>query len=435
MNAYNSESVQAELGFRYDPSDLYQQVIDLVLRSAEILDQPRHLRLIMAQPKNELIVHFPVRMDDGTYKLFKGYRVQHNNILGPYKGGIRYHQSVSLDHIKSLAVLMTLKTALVRLPLGGAKGGVQVDPRSLSQDELMRLTRRFTSAIGDNIGPDHDVPAPDVGTNAQIMAWMADTFINFVPGTQRWLGQAVVTGKPIEFGGSAGRDKATGQGLVYVLDELLPEMDMQFDKVTYSLIGYGNVGSWTGRLMEDRGATLKAVMDHTGAIRNDHGIDTLALSQYVLLSGGVAGYPEADPISDEDFYKTGVDLFIPAALEQMLDVEHAKMINCKAVVEGANAPTTPMGQQVLAERGIEVLPAVLCNCGGVTVSYMEWKQNRAAESWTAETVDRRLRHHMTAAAGRVKLARHRYGCDMRTATYCAALEYIGKVYQLRGIFP
>ncbi len=435
MTAYTSESVQAELGFRYDPSDLYQQVIGLVLKSAEILDLPRHLRLIMAQPKNELIVHFPVKMDDGRFHLFKGYRVQHNNILGPYKGGIRYHESVSLDHVKSLAVLMTMKSALVHLPFGGAKGGVQVNPRELSQDELMRLTRRFTSTIGDNIGPDHDIPAPDVGTNAQIMAWMADTFINFVPGTQRWTGQAVVTGKPLEFGGSQGREKATGQGLVFVLEELLPEMGMRFDQVSYSLIGYGNVGSWTARLMQDHNAKLKAVMDHTGSIRNDKGIDALALAQYVLVAGGVAGYPEAEAISEEQFYRTQVDLFIPAALEQMLDVENAQMVDCKAVVEGANAPTTPMGQQVLADRGIEVLPAVLCNCGGVTVSYMEWKQNRAAESWSEEKVDRHLREHMVAAANRVKLAAHRYSCDMRTATYCAALEYIGKVYQIRGIFP
>jgi glutamate dehydrogenase (NAD(P)+) len=435
MTAYASESVQAELGFRYDPSDIYQQVIGSVLNSAEILEQPRHLRLIMAQPKNELIVHFPVQMDDGSYKLFKGYRVQHNNILGPYKGGIRYHQGVSLDHVKALSVLMTMKCALVRLPLGGAKGGVQVDPRALSQDELRRLTRRFTSAIGDNIGPDHDIPAPDVGTNAQIMAWMADTYINFNPGTQRWLGQAVVTGKPLEFGGSYGRDKATGQGLVFVLDELLPEMGMRFDQTTFSLIGYGNVGSWTARLMEDRGAKLKAVMDHTGAIYNEAGINALALAQHVVFTGGVAGYPDAEAITEKQFYETQVDLCIPAALEQMIGVEHAQMLNCNVVVEGANAPTTPQGQEVLAERGIAVLPAVLCNCGGVTVSYMEWKQNRQAETWDADSIDRRLRQHMTAAAGRVKLAAHRYGCDMRTATYCAALEHIGKVYQIRGIFP
>jgi glutamate dehydrogenase (NAD(P)+) len=435
MTPFSSESVQAELGFRYDPSDLYQQVIGLVLQSAEILNQPRHLRLIMAQPMNELIVHFPVLMDDGSYKLFKGYRVQHNNILGPYKGGIRYHPGVSLDHVKALSVLMTMKCALVRLPLGGAKGGVQVDPRSVSQDELMRLTRRFTSAISNNIGPDHDIPAPDVGTNAQTMAWMADTYVNFVPGTQRWLGQAVVTGKPLEFGGSYGRDKATGQGLVYVLDEMLPEMGMRFDQTTFSLIGYGNVGSWTGRLLQDRGAKLKAVMDHTGVIYNESGLDTLALAQHVIFAGGVAGYPDAETISEDAFYRMDVDLFIPAALEQMIDIEHARLLNCKVVVEGANAPTTPQGQEVLAERGISVLPAVLCNSGGVTVSYMEWKQNRQAETWDAQTVDRQLRAHMTAAAGRVKLAAHRYGCDMRTATYCAALEHIGKVYQIRGIFP
>ncbi|GAB4188656.1 MAG: Glu/Leu/Phe/Val dehydrogenase [Phycisphaeraceae bacterium] len=435
MAGYGDESVQAELGFRYDPSDLYQQVIGLVLKSAEILELPRHLRLIMAQPKNELMVHFPVLMDDGNYKLFKGYRVQHNNTLGPYKGGIRYHPQVSLDHVKALAVLMTLKTALVRLPLGGAKGGVQVDPHALSRDELMRLTRRFTSAIGDNIGPDHDIPAPDVGTNAQIMAWMADTFINFVPGTQRWTGQAVVTGKPLEFGGSHGRDKATGQGLVYVLDEVLPELDLSYDGLTFSLIGYGNVGSWTGRLMQQRGAVLKAVMDHTGAIHNDRGLDTLALAQHVLCRGGVAGFPDSEAISEEQFYRMKVDLFIPAALEQMLDVKQTRMLECKVVVEAANAPTTPEGQRVLAERGIAILPAVLCNSGGVTVSYMEWKQNRAAETWSARTVDRRLREHMTAAANRVKLAAHRFGCDLRTATYCAALEHIGKVYQTRGIFP
>ena len=435
MTAFASESVQAELGFRYDPADLYQQVIGHVLNSAEMLDQPRHLRLIMAQPKNEFIFHFPVKMDDGEYKLFKGYRVQHNDILGPYKGGIRYHEGVGLDHVKALAVLMTMKSALVRLPLGGAKGGVQVDPRAISQDELMRLTRRFTSAIANNIGPDHDIPAPDVGTNAQIMAWMADTYINFLPGHERWIGEAVVTGKPLEFGGSHGREKATGQGLVFVLDELLPELGMRFDQTTFSVIGYGNVGSWTARLLQDRGAKLKAVMDHTGAIYNEKGIDALTLAQHVVFTGGVAGFPDAETLTEQEFYKTQVDLFIPAALEQMIDVQHARVMNCKVVVEGANAPTTPQGQEVLAERGITVLPAVLCNCGGVTVSYMEWKQNRQAETWDADTVDRKLREHMTAAAGRVKLAVHRYGCDMRTATYCAALEYIGKVYQIRGIFP
>lgn len=428
-------SVMSELGFRYDPSDLYQQVIGSVLHGAEVLDLPRHLQLILAQPKNELMVHFPVQMDSGEYRLFKGYRVQHNNILGPYKGGMRYHAGVSLDHVKALAVLMTMKCSLVRLPLGGAKGGVQVDPRALSPGELMRLTRRFTSAMGENIGPDHDIPAPDVGTNAQIMAWMADTYINFTAQNKRWMGQAVVTGKPLEFGGSYGREKATGQGLVYILDELIGELGLKMNNMTFSLIGYGNVGSWTGKLLGARGSKLSAVMDHTGAIASDKGIDPVKLAMHVEKHGGVAGFPEAEPITEPQFYQREVDLFIPAALEQMITEREAKMLNCKVIAEAANAPVTPEGDRILHERGIAVLPAVLCNCGGVTVSYFEWKQNRQAETWDPETVDAGLKKHMFAAAQRTKLASHRYECDLRTAAYLAALENIGKVYRLRGIFP
>jgi len=424
-----------ELGFRYDPNDLYQQTVEAVLHAANLLELPRHLQIILAQPKNEIIVHMPVRMDDGSYRLFKGYRVQHNNILGPYKGGIRFHQSVCLDDVKSLAVLMTMKCSLVRLPLGGAKGGVQVDPRSLSTDERMRLTRRFTSALGTNIGPDHDIPAPDVGSNAQIMAWMADTFMNFLPGNKRWIGQSVVTGKPLEFGGSQGREKATGQGLVYVLDEVATELEFALEKSTFSLIGYGNVGSWTAKLLDQRGSKLKAVLDHTGAIRHDNGLDTSSLARHVEKTGGVAGFAEAEAIDDETFYREPVDMLIPAALEQMLGPREAELLQCKVVVEAANAPTVPAGERRLTERGISVLPAILCNSGGVTVSYFEWRQNRAAETWNAHKVDRELKKHMYAAAQRVKLASHRFGCDLRTAAYCAALDQIGKVYRTRGIFP
>lgn len=428
-------SILAELGFRYDPNALYQQTINAVLHAAELLDLPHHLRLILAQPKNELMVHFPVLMDSGHYQLFKGYRVQHNNILGPYKGGLRFHADVHLDDIKSLAVLMTMKCSLMRLPLGGAKGGVQVDPRKLSQGELMRMTRRFTSALGTNIGPDHDIPAPDVGTNAQTMAWIADTYIMFDNPHRRTLGQAVVTGKPLEFGGSHGRDKATGQGLVFVLEELLPELGITMQGMSYSLIGYGNVGSWTGKLLSQRGAKLRAVMDHTGALRNDAGVDTVALGLHVEKTGGVADFPGASPITSEEFYSTEVDVFIPAALEQMVDEKRAKVMRCKVVAEAANAPTTPPAERLLLERGVAVLPAILCNSGGVTVSYFEWKQNRQAETWDAETVDAQLKKYMFAAAQRVKLARHRYECDMRTAAYLSALENIGRVYRLRGIFP
>jgi glutamate dehydrogenase (NAD(P)+) len=430
-------AVLKELGFRYQPSNVYFQVIQQVLSAAERLDLPRHLQLIMAQPKAEIMVHFPVRMDDGGYKLFKGYRVQHNNILGPYKGGMRFHPGVGLDHIKALSALMTMKCSLSGLPLGGAKGGVQVDPRQLSEGERMRLTRRFTSALGSNISPDHDIPAPDVGTNAQIMAWMADTYMNFTAATHRGNGSAVVTGKPLSFGGSEGREKATGQGLVFVLEDLLPEMGLPLSDLTYSVVGFGNVGSWTARLLARHGAKLTAVLDHTGAITRDAGLDAEKLSEHAAATGGIADFPGPGvrTLSEEDFYRTPVDLFVPAALEQMIDVEQAKMLNCKVVAEGANAPSTPKGEKVLAERGIRVLPAILCNCGGVTVSYFEWIQNRRNEYWNAKRVDDGLQKHVRSATAKVLAKSSELGCDMRTAAFCAALDHIGEVYKLRGIFP
>ncbi len=426
--------IMTHLGFRLDPNNLYQQVVTQVLESAKRMELPGYLQLLMAQPKNEVKVHFPVKMDNGHFTLFKGYRIQHNNLLGPYKGGIRYHPHVSLDHMKTLALLMTMKCALADLPYGGSKGGVQVDPRKLSPNELQTLTRRFTSALGANIGPDHDIPAPDIGTNAQTMAWMADTYININAG-QRANGMSVVTGKPLHFGGSEGREKATGQGLVYVLEELLPELGIEMEHMSFSLIGYGNVGSWTGRLLTRRGAKMKAVLDHTGAIFNSRGIDPQALTAHVMEKGGVAGFAGAEPMASEDFYGCPVDVFIPAALEQMIDGKQAKLIQAKVVAEAANAPTTPEGERVLASRGIAVLPAILCNCGGVTVSYFEWKQNRQAETWGLERVDGELRRHMRHAAFSVKENAAKYKCDLRSAAYCAGLSRIAEVYGVRGIFP
>jgi glutamate dehydrogenase (NAD(P)+) len=424
-----------ELEEIYDEHNLYFQTIGSVLEAANILDVPHRLKLILTQPKNEIMVHCPVEMDDGSWQLFKGYRVQHNNVLGPYKGGIRYHPEVKLDEVKTLALLMTMKCALARLPFGGAKGALRIDPRAVSKDELMRVTRRLTSALGDNIGPDYDIPAPDVGTNAQVMAWMADTYINFAESSSRVTARGVVTGKPLEFGGSAGREKATGQGLVYVLDALLPGMNIELDKVSCSLIGYGNVGSWTARLLQQRGTTLKAVMDHTGAILNEAGIDAEALAEHVKSTGGVHGFADATAINNETFYSTPVDLFIPAALEQMVDLEHAERMQCKVLVEGANAPTTPRAERYLLEKGVEVLPAILCNAGGVTVSYFEWKQNRQSETWDEELVDERLKKIMTRSAERVLKMSKRLNCNMRIASYASAIEHIDKVYELRGVFP
>ena len=457
-----AQAILAELGFKYDPSNVYFQTISQVLDAADKLNLPDHLELIMAQPKAEVMVHFPVRMDDGKYKLFKGYRVQHNNILGPYKGGMRYHHGVSLDHVKALAVLMTMKCSLAGLPLGGAKGGVQVDPRELSADELMRLTRRFTSALGDNIGPDHDIPAPDVGTNGQIMAWMADTYMNFTQVAHRGNGNAVVTGKPLAFGGSEGREKATGQGVVYVLEDLLPEMIRKpLSETTYSVIGFGNVGSWTGRLLARHGSRLAAVMDHTGAIAAPAclddagsdpaasgspadkdtgkatciGLDAAALADYVAATGGVRGFPGGVAIDVDRFYGLPVDLFVPAALEQMIDAPQAEQLNCRVIAEAANAPTTPEGEKVLERRGIDVLPAILCNCGGVIVSYFEWMQNRQSQVWEAARVDEELHKHMRSATAKVLSTATQLDCDMRTAAFAAALKHIAEVYSIRGIFP
>ncbi|MGD1997744.1 MAG: Glu/Leu/Phe/Val dehydrogenase [Candidatus Dependentiae bacterium] len=424
-----------ELEEYYDEHNLYFQTIGSVLEAANILDVPHQLKLILTQPKNEIMVHCPVRMDDGTWQLFKGYRVQHNNVLGPYKGGIRYHHEVKLDEVKTLALLMTMKCALARLPYGGAKGALKVDPRSVSKGELERVTRRLTAALGNNIGPDYDIPAPDVGTNAQVMAWMADTYINFAESSSKVTARGVVTGKPLEFGGSAGREKATGQGLVYVLDALLPSMGMDIPKLSYSLIGFGNVGSWTARLLKARGSQLKAVMDHTGAIFNDAGIDADKLTEHVKATGGVKGYTDAKAINEATFYSTAVDLFIPAALEQMVDLEHAERLQCKVLVEAANAPTTPRAERHLLDKGIEVLPAILCNAGGVTVSYFEWKQNRQSETWEEELVDERLRKVMTRSAERVLKTAERLNCNMRIASYAAAIEQIDKVYAMRGVFP
>jgi glutamate dehydrogenase (NAD(P)+) len=436
-----------ELGFPKDPDNLYLQTVSVMLHAADLLEMPHWIKAILAQPQSEIMVHFPVKMDSGEYKLFKGYRVQHNNALGPYKGGLRFHPDVHLDDVKSLAFLMTMKCSLVRIPYGGGKGGVKCDPRKMSPDEVQRVSRRFAASIFRYIGPDYDIPAPDVNTNAQIMAWMADTYASLDGNGKNSLdSMRVFTGKPVEIGGSLGREKATGQGVVDTLVELLPTLKIQLQNMRFSVIGYGNVGSWTARILAKLGARLVSVMDHTGAIRNDGGIDTEALAAHVAKTGGVASFGAgtasggrtaqgAEPISTEDFYKTQVDVMIPAALEQMIKDREAKWINAKVVAEGANAPTTPAGDRVLTERGIEVVPAILANAGGVTVSYFEWVQNKTCTIWNLEEVDRKLNQHMVAAAHRTLAAKKRYECDMRTAAYIAALDHVNKAYQIRGIFP
>jgi glutamate dehydrogenase (NAD(P)+) len=421
--------------------------VESVSRACDVLKAPEYVKAILSQPKSELIVNFPVQLDNGTYKLFKGYRIQHNNILGPYKGGIRYHPDMSLDDGKALATWMTMKTALMRLPYGGAKGGVKVNSRELSPAELMRLTRRFTAALGDHIGPDFDIPAPDVGTNSQIMDWMMDTYLNTHEGVAKQGLRSVVTGKSIPCGGSEGREKATGQGIIYVLQELLPEFNINIEAMRFSTLGFGNVASHAAIILQGLGAKLTAVMDHTGAIRAktaDGYIDANHLAQHVAATGSIKGYPAKnssaqhaalEQVDAENFYKTPVDVFIPAALERMVTKQVAEWLNCRVLAEGGNGPCTPEADSLLQYRNIALLPAILCNAGGVTVSYLEWVQNKAGVRWELELVDAELKKTIVNAARRVRLAAHQYSIDMSTAAYVVAIDHIVKAYVQRGIFP
>ncbi len=420
-----------------DPNSLFAMAVASVNDACGVIQAPDFVKAILSQPKNELVVNFPVMMDDGHYRLFKGYRIQHNNILGPYKGGIRYHPEVGLDDVKALAVWMTMKCAVVRLPFGGAKGGVKVNPRTLSSTELMRMTRRFTSAVGGNIGPELDIPAPDMGTNAQIMDWMMDTYMNTHQESRQYGLLHVVTGKSVGCGGSEGREKATGQGLCYVLLELLPEFQLKAEGLRLSILGFGNVGSHTAEIMAGHGAKLIAAMDHSGAIRCVNGLPVSELRQHVDKTGGVAGFRASgvEVIDREAFYRTEVDVFIPAALERMVDAQVASWLQARVVAEGGNGPVTPDGAAILRQRGIALLPAILCNAGGVTVSYLEWVQNKAGVHWDLNRVDRELRKTIVLAARRVRLAAHRYEIDLSTAAFCVALEHITGAYKQRGIFP
>ena len=403
-------------------------------KAADLVGLPDHVRVILAEPKNEIIVHFPVRMDDGKMRLFKGYRIQHNNILGPFKGGIRYHQDVSLDELKALASQMTWKSALMGIPFGGGKGGIKFNPREHSQDELRRITRRFTHALSANIGPSHDIPAPDVGTNAQTMVWMMDTFMN-THANEKSDERAVVTGKTITSGGSEGRERATGQGVVHCIKEWAKDNRFALEGATAMVQGFGNVGSHTAGLLAKLGVATIATGDHTGYLRNEEGFNTHKLSEHVKKHGSIAGYPRGEAISRTEFFETTADLCIPAALENQIGEEEAKALNVKLVAEGANGPVNPDGEAVLADRGIPIIPDVLANSGGVTVSYYEWVQNRNSEHWDVERVDAGLMHVMRRGYQRTMFFAEKHGVDVRTAAYGLALEALATSYAERGIFP
>lgn len=417
------------------PSPFFETIQMYLNRAAKLVDLPEYIQTILNQPKNEIIVNFPVRMDDGHYRLFKGYRIQHNNILGPYKGGMRYHESASLDDFKALAAMMTWKCALMNLPFGGAKGGIKFDPRSVSRTELQRITRRFFHALGNNIGPDYDIPAPDMGTNAQTMAWAMDTYMNTVGMFSKQSVQGVVTGKPVTSGGTYGREKATGQGVVLCIRDWASRARFVLEGKKLIIQGFGNVGSNAAVLLSHMGVSLVAVGDHTGYLYNPEGFNTHRLQQYVLANGSIAGYPNGKEISREEFFAVQADIFVPAALENQVGVEEAKALQVQLVAEGANGPCTPEGEQVLLDRGIEVLPDVLANAGGVTVSYYEWVQNRRSEQWPLHEVEQRLEEDMRLGYQRMLHFARAKDCDYRTACYSVALERLKTVYAEREIFP
>ncbi len=404
-------------------------------KAADLMNLDPPIRKILSKTTNEIVVNFPVKMDNGNIEMFTGYRVQHNNVLGPYKGGLRYHPSVDIDEVRALATWMTWKCAIAGLPLGGAKGGIQIDPRKYSQSEIERITRRFTFALGSNIGPEYDIPAPDVNTNAQIMAWILDTYLQMMPPQERNRSTHVVTGKPIQSGGSVGREKATGQGVVYVIEMWAQDNAVDLSEITYCVQGFGNVGSWAARLMKMHGARLVAVEDATGAIHNPEGIDPDDLTAYVQEYGGLAGYPQGQPVDHPTFLSTTADIFVPAALENQITAQTAPLLNVRLVVEGANGPTDIEGDAILQQRGIELLPDILCNAGGVIVSYFEWLQNKRSEYWDLDEVDHKLHKKMRAAYASVRDTAHEYSTDLRTAAYIVALTRLEKVYKERGIFP
>ncbi|MBT5568935.1 MAG: Glu/Leu/Phe/Val dehydrogenase [Acidimicrobiaceae bacterium] len=417
-------------------TSLFATALDQFNRGADIIDLSDDLRSILSQPKNEIIVNFPVRMNNGTYRVFRGYRIQHSNLLGPYKGGVRFHPMVDLDEVKALASWMTWKSALCDIPFGGAKGGISFDPTALETDELERVVRRFTHALGTNIGPDHDIPAPDLGSNAQSMVWMMDTYANSTGATESQNVKRIVTGKTLETGGSPGREKATGQGVVFCLQHWADEVGFDLSGATVSIQGFGNVGSATGRILQVHGAKLVAVADHAGAITDEDGIDAFELADWVREHGSVSGFPNAMWIDDEDFWSVPVDLLVPAALENQITAENVGRIQARVIVEAANGPTTLEAEKILKQRGIDVLPDILVNAGGVVVSYFEWLQNRSAQRWVLEDVDFKLREILWKACDEVVNIRSELGIESRRdAAYAVALRRLQVVYQQRGIFP
>ena len=389
------------------------------------------MREVLRSPRRALSLHLPIKMDNGTIKVFEGFRVQHNNSRGPCKGGIRYHPNVSFDEVQALASWMTWKCATVNIPFGGAKGGIICDPKSLSDNELERLTRRYAYEISDFIGPDRDIPAPDVYTDAQVMAWIMDTYSmtrgHSVPG--------VVTGKPTFLGGSLGRHEATARGCVYVIRCACEVLKINHKRATAAIQGFGNAGSIAAELLHKIGMKVIAVSDSKGGILNPKGLDIPKVVAYKNKTGSVAKFPGAKAISSDDVLELACDVLVPAALENQITLTNAHKIKAKIVAEAANGPTTPGADRILFNNGIVVIPDILANAGGVTVSYFEWVQDLQELFWDVDEVNRKLEKIMGQAFNDVHKSSEQYKVDMRTGAYILAIDRVAKATQSRGIWP
>jgi glutamate dehydrogenase (NAD(P)+) len=399
--------------------------------AADHLSLSQGLRDVLSVAQREYLTRFPVKLDDGSVRVFTGYRVQHNVARGPAKGGLRYHPQTDLDDVRALAMWMTWKCALVNVPFGGAKGGVACDPAAMSARELEALTRRFATELEPVVGPDSDIPAPDVGTNAQVMAWFMDTVSMHkgypVPG--------VVTGKPLSIGGSAGRADATGQGVVYTIEDVARRLGFRLAGATVAVQGFGNVGEATARLLHEAGARVIAITDVGGGILRRAGLDVPALARRFREHGTVAGAPGTEPIDNEDLFGLDVDVLVLAALEGQITAANAGRVRARILAEGANGPTDPSADPILRENGITVIPDILCNAGGVVVSYFEWAQNRAALAWTRDEVNDRLQRQILSAADAVWQRSAAERITPRLAAHAIAVERVAAATRLRGLYP
>lgn len=422
----------------WESSDLYRNSITQLEDAARTMKLDPNIAERLKVPKRALIVSVPIRLDDGSIKVFEGYRVQHSMTLGPGKGGIRFHPDVNLSEVAGLAMLMTFKCSLVGLPLGGAKGGIRVDPNQLSRQEHQSLMRRYTSEINMIIGPDKDIPAPDVGTDAQHMAWLMDTFSQekgfAIPG--------VVTGKPIEIGGSLGRAESTGRGVVHTIVHAAKTLQKEGKKgpkidasTTVAVHGFGKVGAVAALEIAQLGCKVVAVSDYSGGLYNKNGLDIQKIMDWVAVNRVVKGFPDADAISNEELFALDVDVLIPAAIDGVITKDNVHQVKAKIIAEGANGPITTEALHALEERGAFIIPDVLCNAGGVIVSYFEWVQGMQNFFWTEAEVNEKLAQVLETAFNRVIAIRNQYRCEMKTAALIAGVDRLNKAMLLRGLFP